>query len=813
MDAESFVERIQKCPWYRGQIVTVRRIPAREARHAQPRHALPAALWEMLAREGIQDLYVHQAQAVDCAADGKNFVVVTSTASGKTLCYLLPIFESLLTEERRTALLVYPTKALAQDQLRMIRRLGGHCEALSFEAGTYDGDTPATLRRKLRDRASLIHTNPDMLHQGILPNHSRWSRFFAHLGYVVLDEVHTYRGVFGSNVANVMSRLRRIAAHYGARPQFICSSATVANPAAHAEQLTGGPMELLDDDGSPSGRKLFVLWNPPRLGDWQGRASTLGEAVQLMTELIKADVQVISFLRTRNSTERLLKASREKLAEVSPRLAEAVDGYRGGYLPEERREVERKLARRELLGVVSTCALELGIDIGTLDACCIVGYPGTIASTRQQAGRAGRRSDASLVFLIAQNTPIDQYLMHNPRYLFERSPESAVTDPHNPYVTLGHLKSAAQELPIQQSECGAFGEYAEPILDILAQERSVRRIGDRWYWCGRGYPAAQVNLRSISADTYTVMDEVEDRVVGYVDEMSAFTQVHDHAVYLHGGETYFVSRLDTEKRVAFVQRENLDYFTQAVTEANIRIEDRDEMREQPWRICRTGIAPVTVTSLVSLFKKVRFGSLESIGYEKLDLPPQEMETVAWWILPPQRALEQARHYGREPAEGLVGIANVLVEVVPLFVMCDAVDIGTTVDSANLGSPTLFVFDKYPYGMGFSEKAFELTEDIMQATLEIIQRCECQTGCPSCVGAATPAFALSAIESGTRGRIPDKEAALILLHEMLELPPYVPQYAPPREGGLRPAPPEESEEGRASARLPERLERNIRDRLK
>lgn len=800
-------------PWYRGQIQQVKHIPAREARYAEPEHSLPDALWDMLDCEGVEQLYLHQARGVDCAAEDRDFVVVTSTASGKTYCYVLPIFRSLLEDSQKTALLVYPTKALAQDQLRLVRRLEDRCEGLSALAGTYDGDTPTELRRKLRDEASIIHTNPDMLHQGILPNHSRWSQFFAHLDYVVLDEIHSYRGLFGSHVANVIHRLQRVCEHYGADPQFICSSATIANPLAHAEDLCGRDMELIDEDGSPTGQKRFVLWNPPPLGEWQGRASPLGEAVRLMTELVKADVQVLTFLRSRSSTERLLKAVREKLQGVSPRLADAVAGYRGGYLPEERREVEKKLSNRELLGVASTNALELGIDVGTLDACCIVGYPGTISSTWQQAGRAGRRRDESLVFLIAQNSPIDQYLVSNARYLFEQNPENAVIDPHNVYVTLGHVRSATQELPVREDEIESFGDYARPILEILEEEQSARRIGDRWYWSGGGYPAADVNLRSMSSSTYTVMDEVEDRVIGYVDESSAFTYVHDHAVYLHGGDTYFIRELDTEKKIAFARQEDLEYFTQALTEANIRIEDREQMREKEWRKTRVGMAPVTVTTLVYMFKKVRFGTMESIGYENLDLPPQELETMSWWILPPDEALDLARHYNREPSDGLVGLANVLVEVVPLFAMCDNMDIGTTVDSANMDQPTLFIFDKYPYGMGFSEKAYEMTEDIMQATADVLHGCECQTGCPSCVGAATPAYATSRIESGTRGKIPDKEAALVLLHHMLELEPYVPKYAPPSaspEGGEGGG---EEADRKPSTGLPEHLEKNIRDRLK
>jgi len=812
MNAERFLEYVAQQPWYRGQIAHVRTVPARAATYREPDHALPGELMDMLQRSGIERLYSHQAEAVDAAAAGRNIVVVTSTASGKTLCYLLPVFERCLADPLATSLFIYPTKALAQDQLRTMRQLQERCDGLSALAGAYDGDTPPDLRRKLRNSGTLILTNPDMLHQGILPNHGRWSKFFSRLQYVVMDELHSYRGLFGSNVANAVTRLKRIAAHYGADPRFVCSSATIANPSEHAEELCGCPMRLIDQDGSPSGAKCFVLWNPPPVGQFQGRASPLAEAVTLMTELIKDDIQVIGFLRTRNSTERLLKAWRGRLAEISPRLPEVVDAYRGGYLPEERRQVERKLAERELLGVASTCALELGIDIGSLDACCIVGYPGTIASTWQQAGRAGRGTEQSLVFLIAQNAPIDQYLMHNVHYLFEQSPENAVVDPHNVYVALGHLQSAAQELPVKEEECGLFGEYAEALLNILSETDKLKKINDRWYWTGGGYPAAEVNLRSMSSVVYTIMEEKDNRVVGYVDETSAYSLVHDHAVYMHGGETYFVRELDLDKKVAFVEKQDLGYFTQALTESNIRITDREEMRQKDWRVSRTGVAPVTVTSVVAMFKKVKFGSRESIGYEKLDLPAQELETVAWWTVPPDSALKLVRHYGREPAEGLVGIANVLVEVVPLFVMCDAMDIGTVVDSANMDVPTLFIFDKYPQGMGFSEKAFELVEEIMKAAAEIIHGCNCRTGCPTCVGAAVPGFAFSDIESGTRGRIPDKEAALILLHQLLGLVPYVPRFPPPARPEDAPQAPRKDRKA-AGPRLPGHIERNLRDQLR
>jgi len=808
MEPTTFIDHLKIRKGYRGQIVRVEDLPEREAEYGSlPEGVIDLAVLDALCTMGIGSLYCHQAEAIGHVMAGRNVVVVTGTASGKTLCYNVPVVDAVVKDPLATALFIYPTKALAQDQLRAINKFceasadaagtqvdenppgdqrsrfpqhGGH---ISFLAGTYNGDTPQNERKRLRDRGAVILTNPDMLHQGILPRHSHWNRVFSNLRFVVLDEVHSYRGVFGSHLSNVLRRLRRICAHYGSHPQFICCSATIGNPKEHAERIVGEPMELVDRDGSPRGPKKFVFWNPPVLssvGAGSGippqqksetpsaggeRRSSLGEAVELMTSLVKEDIQTIAFVRTRLMAELIMRNTRERLGGIQARLAKAVQAYRGGYLPEERREIERKLATGEILGVASTNALELGIDIGSLDASILVGYPGTIASTWQQAGRAGRKGSESAVFLIGENSPIDQYLMAHQDYIFAESPEQAVVDPDNPHIAVGHIKSAAFELPITDQEAPTFGEFAVPILEILQDDGCVKHIGNRWYWSSPDYPAAETNLRNIAGAVYTIQDASDgSRVIGTMDEVSAMSMLHTHAVYLHGADTYFVESLDFDKKIAFVTKRDLDYYTQSVQTSKIRIDGTENT--SPWREATVGIGDVTVTTTIPMFKKVKFHSRDSLGFEKLDLPPQSLETVSMWLVPPEAAADAVRSEQKILAEGLVGIANALVDCAPLYVMCDVKDIGVVVEASNLGKDALFLYDRYPGGMGYAQRCAEAIEELMQAVYEVIRTCPCEDGCPSCVGAALPAFALTDIDSGTRGRMPDKEAARIILRAIL-----------------------------------------------
>ena len=806
---------------YQGQVVRVERLQPREAKHAEVPGGLRPEVAEAFAKRGIEQFYTHQADAIGHIRAGRNVVIVTGTASGKTLCYTVPMLESYLADPTSRALLIYPTKALAQDQLRGLNEIKGYHEALRFDAGTYDGDTPGQRRRQLRDSGSFILTNPDMLHQGILPNHAKWAGFFAHLKFVVLDELHTYRGIFGSNVANVIRRLKRVCSHYGSSPVFICCSATIANPKEHAERMLAAPVELVNNDGAPRGPKDFALWNPPFIDDAHvERRGSVSEAKQLMTELVKNRVQTIAFLRTRLSAEIMFRYVQEDLQRFGPKLAKSVHAYRGGYLPEERREIEQRLASGDLLGVASTNALELGIDIGGLDACLIVGYPGTVASLWQQAGRAGRGMDESLVILVAQNNPIDQYLVNNPDYIFGQPHENAVIDPDNPHISIGHLRAALYELPLKDHELGLFGDYTQAMLDILADQKLARKTRNGWKHLLApantekrltDFPAADIQLRNMGNVVYEIQDVTDNsRVVGYVDEMTAFMQVHPHAIYIHAAETYFVQSLDLEKKIAFVEKRDIDYSTQAVAEEAIKIDETGN--QQPWRRAQIFSGDVTLTTLVVMFKKVKFHSRDSIGYEGLELPERKMETVAMWLVPPESAREACARHGRHISDALVGLSNVIVDVLPIHVMCDSMDVGSVVDASCLGTEALFIYDRFEGGIGFAEKAYKLIEPIMQCALTLVQKCRCRTGCPSCVGSATPAFAARPLDSGSRGRIADKEATLILLHDLLELEPYVPKYPPPMPDA--PAAPAASptQPKKETKPMPPGLERKIRKRL-
>jgi len=772
VDVTKFLKTIEGAGFYKSQIVHRHTIPTRRAKYRELSRPLPKKLASVLGRTGIEKLYTHQVYAIESMREGTDVVIVTSTASGKTLCYNVPVLERLLEEPESRALYLYPTKALAQDQLRVLNRYQGD-GGLSFEAGTYDGDTPTSLRRKLRDEAKMLLTNPDMLHSGILPNHAKWGSFFSRLRFVVVDEIHTYRGIFGSHVANVMRRLQRVCDHYGSKPVFAASSATIANPGEHASRLLGREMKVVDKDGSPRGPKQFLFWNPPTIDDGlMERRSPNVEAAELVTNLVLDDVQTIAFVRARVVSEVITRYTRDKLGEHRASMKDYVHPYRGGYLPEERRAIEKRLFEGDLKAVISTNALELGIDVGALHASIIVGYPGSIASTWQQAGRAGRGSEEALIIYIPYNMPLDQYLASHPDYFFGQSPENAIIDPANPHIMLGQMRAAAFELPLTAKEVEEMGEYAPAIAALLEEERQLNFVKGRWYWRGEGYPSADVSLRNISPNIYTIIDESEGNVViGTIDEASAFQQVHPQAIYLHEAETYFVRDLDTEKRIAFVEKINVDYYTQSITETQVKV-DHEEKRSK-WRVSEVAFGDVSVTNLTFMFRKIKFGSRDSIGYGKCDLPPQILETVGLWIMPPEHVLAEVRRHGRVPSEGLLGLSNVLREVVPLFVMCDPLDIGTTVNSRSTGGPALYLYDKYPGGLGFSLKAYEMIEGIMEASLELIETCTCARGCPSCVGSPIPPFSQLDPEMGGKGMIPDKEAALVILHALLEKESYIP----------------------------------------
>ena len=717
------------------ELVHAESLPARPARYGELAEPLPRALAHVLDTQGNARLYSHQAQTIDRARAGKNVVVATGTASGKSLAYNIPVLERLLLEKQATALYLFPTKALAQDQLRGLRRFAdaSHDIGRVLATGTYDGDTPGSARRKLREGGNAILTNPDMLHQGILPYHARWGRFFSNLRYVVIDEVHTYRGIFGSHVANVLRRLRRIAKHYGAEPQFLLSSATLRNPKELAELIVGDDVHVVDQDGSPRGPKLFVFWNPRQYGpDSLERRSASVDAERILVALLKRGVQSIVFTKSRVVAELIYRYARQRLEREERGLADLLSPYRGGYLPEERRAIERRLFDGELRGVISTNALELGIDVGTLDASILVGFPNTIASTWQQAGRSGRKQAPSLAVVVAYEDPVDQYLMRHPGYFFGQSPESAVLDPENPYVLASQLSCAAYELPLSEEDEALFGSRAPAIASILEEEGSFKSLDGLRYWSSAEYPAGSVNLRTISDDTFTILDQTrENAVLGTVDSISAPELVYPEAIYLHEGDTYFVRELDLKQKIAYVEPREVDYYTQPVLDTHLKLEETRESKKLGDEAI--GLGPAAVSWATVAMKKIRFRSLDAIGDHPLDLPRQKLDTVALWIQPSEGTRNQVKIAGLNPREGMSGLRNLLITILPLHVMCDRPDIGGILDSANLGEPTIFIYDRYPGGLGYAERGYAIVGELLSAALRLVEDCPCELGCPSCVG--------------------------------------------------------------------------------
>ncbi len=756
---------------YQQQAVYVKSMAARPARFAEPGAALPPALAAGLEAMGIKRLYIHQARALDLARAGKDFVVVTGTASGKTMCYNLPVLERLLSDAKAKALYLFPTKALAQDQLGTLTRWAKMQQdaGRALRPATYDGDTPQHNRRKIRTEANIILSNPDMLHVGILPYHPRWASFLQNLRYIVVDELHQYRGIFGSNVAMVMRRLARVCAHYGSRPQFILASATIANPGDLAEAVIGRPCETVDADGSPRGPRLFVLWNPPPLGvDGLARRSAAMEATDLLCRLVERGVQTIVFTKARVVAELVYRYARERLERTNKALADKVRAYRGGYLPEERRAIEQALFTGKLLGIASTNALELGIDVGTLDASILLGFPGTIASTWQQSGRAGRGREQALTVLVAYNDPIDQYLMHHPEYFFGRPVEHAVIDPQNPYILANHLGCAASELPLAPEDAALFGPRAGEVAEILAEGGDLTRIDDRHYWSRPESPSQKTHLRTISNDTFSIVrtDAAKNEVIGQVDSISAPELVYPGAIYLHEGESYQVRQLDFEGKVAYVARADTDYYTQPVLADKCKVRREDRRRRAAGLTACFG--ELTVTWATVAFKKIKFYTNENIGQTALDLPSQTLETTGLWMMVDDEVLEDLRGAGLKAVEGLVGVRNLALVCLPMLAMCDRRDLSGIVESSNTGRPTAFIYDRYLGGLGFAEKGYEMLGDLLEMCRRLVAECPCESGCPSCVGLANLRPPVHQDPDLSHGyAIPSKEAAVALLGRLLK----------------------------------------------
>jgi DEAD/DEAH box helicase domain-containing protein len=724
-------------------ITAIRRLPAREAEWAPLPAEVAPALALVLATRGIHRLYSHQAEAFQSIRAGRNVVIVTPTASGKTLCYNLPVLQHLIEEPAGRALYLFPTKALAEDQLHEFHQI---VEALGSDlrAFTYDGDTPQDARRAIRERANVVFTNPDMLHTGILPHHPRWAKLFENLRYIVLDELHTCRGVFGSHVANVLRRLRRIAEFYGSKPQFLCSSATIANPGELAEALTGQSVEVLDRNGAPAGEKYVVFYNPPVVNRQLGiRRSYIHESRNLARGFIERGQQTLVFANSRLATEILLTYLKDA-CEKGPVPATRVQGYRGGYLPKERREIERGLREGDLRAVVATNALELGIDIGSLDVVVLAGYPGTIASTWQRAGRAGRRQGLSAAVLVASSAPLDQYIIEHPDYFFDRSPEQAHINPDNPEILVNHLKCAAFELPLRDGE--SFGRRPSADLCRFLEELGLlHHAGGAWHWTSESYPADAVSLRAVTSDNFVVIDTTgEPKVIGEVDFPSALTTLHEKAIYLHQGRQYHVDRFDYLERKAYVRSVDCDYFTDAIDYTQVKI--LDTFATEGAR----SHGEVRLTRQIVGFKKIKFYTLENVGAGKLEMPEQEMHTTAFWLtFPPEFLARLATYTPTEKQAGLVGLGNVLRTVAAVLLMCDPRDLGVTVTEER----NLYLYDNYPGGIGQSEPLYRLSDHLLGRARDLLLGCPCDAGCPSCVGPIG--------EVGEKG----KEVALRYLSEL------------------------------------------------
>jgi DEAD/DEAH box helicase domain-containing protein len=704
-------------------------IPPREARTAPMPSEIHPRLAEALRTKGIERLFTHQADAYEAVRSGNHIVAVTPTASGKTMCYNLPVLQSLLENESGRALYMFPTKALAQDQVAELQQLADLME-VDIKTHTYDGDTPPTVRQAIRNAGHIVVTNPDMLHSAILPHHTKWVKLFENVKYIVLDELHAYRGVFGSHVANVIRRLKRICRFYGSNPIFICASATIDNPGEHAERLIGEPVRVIDNNGAPTGEKHFIFYNPPVVNQQLGiRRSSVLETQRLAAMLLKQGVQTIVFARSRVRVEILLTYLQDTIK--SELGTPSIRGYRGGYLPKLRREIERGLRSGEIRGVVSTNALELGIDIGQLQACVLNGYPGTVASTWQQSGRAGRRHGSAVTFMVASSNPLDQYMIQNPDFFFNRPPERALIHPDNLLILIDHVKCAAYELPFEADE--QFGsESLRDMLEFLTEEKVLHHVKDRWYWMEQSFPAHNISLRSAAQENFVIVDVTNgNRVLGEVDRFGAPTLIHEEAIYLHEGVQYQVEKLDYPEKKAYVREVDVDYFTDASLAVELKVLHVDKEKQSGEIVRQYG--EVTVNAKPTIFKKIKLRTHENIGSGPIHLPEEELHTSAYWFSFSEEAA--ARKGTNEMQCALLGVANVLIHIAPIYLMCDPFDIRVypQVKATHTKRPTIYFYDRYPGGIGLSERLFEVHDELLRRARELIRNCSCLSGCPACVG--------------------------------------------------------------------------------
>jgi DEAD/DEAH box helicase domain-containing protein len=749
---EQFIQDLKKMSSYKKQIEHIEKIPSQEPTFGKLEKPLPENIQDCLIGREIR-LYSHQAEAINKVRQGKNVVIVTPTASGKTLAFNIPVLEAISKDPKATALYLYPTKALTNDQLKVLRDMEEET-GISVYPNVYDGDTPQHQRSNIRQNSKIILSNPYGLHQ-YLPWHYKWRTFLQNLKFVIIDEAHVYRGVFGSNVAMLLRRLFRICNYYGADPQIILSSATIANPQEHAKKLTGKDFEIISTDGAPRGKKLFMFWNPPFIDDTKTtRRSTHQETKDLLTLNILNNLQTLCFTTSRQMAELITRWTREEFYKRSSKLADSVTAYRAGYLPQERREIENRLKNKSLNGVVSTNALELGINIGSLDSVIISGYPGTVISTWQQAGRAGRTKTDSLVTLVAFQNPLDQYFMKHPEDFFKRPHEQAIIDLHNRYISLGHMMCAACELPITENDQKYFPELFSESIKALEQENLVRKTSRGWVYSGTARPVEIVNLNSISDKTVTVL--CNGNVLETLALTKAYEEVHEGAVLLHQGETYISEELNLNSLTAKVRQEDVNYHTEAKKTVDVAVK---KILEQKQSGVNVKLGELAITEFYEEFLVKTYD--EIIGREPLELPPLNFSTVGMWFIVPDEIRDEVERQGLDFEGGLHAVEHAMIAMAPMYAMCDRWDIGglSTPMHPDTGQASIFIYDGFEGGIGISETLYVSIRELWEKTLELINNCECKDGCPSCIYSP---------KCGNENDPLDKKAASIILTRLLKV---------------------------------------------
>jgi len=770
MDVEGFLEAVRRDPGYAGQIAHVHTVPARAPRWAALPDVLLPEVRHFLAALGVTRLYEHQAEAVRAALTGADVLITTGPASGKSLCYQIPLLQTFLEDEESTALLLFPAKALARDQAaawnRGIEAIGAEIPADELTALPYDGDADIADRRLARESGRVLVTNPEMLHMRLLPEHGRWGRLFRGLRYVILDEVHTYAGFFGANMANVVRRLQRLCKHHGSRPQFICSSATVGNPRELAQRVIGRELHHVSEDAAAAGSRTYVFWNPPRIRKrkWRGRRSANVEAHELMVRLIRQGIPTICFGKSRNTAEMIYRYVRESLEKQAPTLADRVIPYRGGYPAEERREMERRLRAGELLGVSATRALELGIDVGVLEACIVIGYPGWLHAFHQQMGRAGRSGRDCLCVLVGTDTIINQYIMSHPKYVFGRPVEREVVDCDNPFVVLGHVRCATAELPVRDSERDAFG-YATPLaLDVLEEEQKVRHIEDAWYHASSEAPAFEVRLRGYGDESTVVMEADSETVIDRLDKFRSLRIFYPGAIYFHRGNTYRMVEHDFERNVVLVRRVDVNYYTDPITGTAVDHVDRI-LEQRPLGTGRAFLGEVFAVLGVGCYEKVQFYTVERMSQHETHVPPIAYDAMSFWLAAPPDLVQNAARSGLNADDGMRGILYCVSRVLPLFLTSDANDFDWSLGCRNAPWHTLFWFEFYMHGIGHAEQCYERLEEILHAALEQMLTCDCEDGCPNCTSRLITPYHVRNVELG-EGLVHSRRAAVVVLNSLL-----------------------------------------------